>query len=188
MRIGHRGRPASGVGPSFSLAAFGWVMVFACGPAAGAVAIGMRSWAPRTRTRCSSALSVLADYKRSRAGLSAPAEVLRALLAHRAAAEQTCSALQGYVSAARSAEDKELLPRVVCQFHCRMAWESPRSDSSTLGPLWLGGPLGPRVYPRRTRGGCAGHAVLRLLPPCLGGGDCHDGRRYGGQAARVLFK
>ena len=63
-----RDAPRGPLGASFCTAAVKWVITSATGSTASAVAVGMRSWAKRMRTRYRSALSVLPDYERSRGG------------------------------------------------------------------------------------------------------------------------
>ena len=66
MRNAHLERPASSMGAAISSATVKWATACAAGSPVGALAIGIRSRAPRTRTHYKSAMSVLADYERSR--------------------------------------------------------------------------------------------------------------------------
>ena len=61
----------------------------------------MRSWRPRTRSQYASRLGALAAYV-ERAGPPDPAAALAGLVAERAQAGATASALRGITSAVRS--------------------------------------------------------------------------------------
>ena len=80
----------------------------------------MQSWRPRTRSQHASQLRALAAYA-ERTGPPDPAAALAGLLAERAQAGATASALRGIISAIRAVEDLQWLPPAVTPLHKRIA-------------------------------------------------------------------
>ena len=80
----------------------------------------MQSWRPRTRSQYASRLRALAAYA-ERTGPPDPAAALAGLLAERAQAGATASALRGIISAIRAVEDLQWLPPAVTPLHKRIA-------------------------------------------------------------------
>ena len=97
----------------------------------------MQSWRPRTRSQYASRLRALAAY----AGCTGPpdtASALAGLLAERAQAGATASALRGITSAVRAVEDLQWLPPTVTTLHKRIAAGAASSGSQPyLSPAGL---------------------------------------------------
>ena len=97
----------------------------------------MQSWRPRTRSQYASRLRALAAYA-ERAGPPDPAAALAGLLAERAQAGATASALRGITSAVRAVEDLQWLPPTVTTLHKRIAAGAASSGSQPyLSPAGL---------------------------------------------------
>ena len=88
----------------------------------------MQSWRPRTRSQHASQLRALAAYA-ERTGPPDPAATLAGLLAERAQAGATVSALRGIISAIRAVEDLQWLPPTVTTLHKRIAAGAASSGS-----------------------------------------------------------
>ena len=88
----------------------------------------MQSWRPRTRSQYASRLRALAAYA-ERTGPPDPAATLAGLLAERAQAGATASALRGIISAIRAVEDLQWLPPTVMTLHKRIAAGAASSGS-----------------------------------------------------------
>ena len=88
----------------------------------------MQSWRPRTRSQYASRLWALAAYA-ERTGPPNPAATLARLLAERAQAGATASALRGIISAIRAVEDLQWLPPTVTALHKRIAAGAASSGS-----------------------------------------------------------
>ena len=88
----------------------------------------MQSWRPRTRSQYASRLQALAAYA-ERTGPPDPAATLAGLLAERAQAGATASALRGIISAIRAVEDLQWLPPTVTTLHKRIAAGAASSGS-----------------------------------------------------------
>ena len=80
----------------------------------------MQLWRPRTRSQYASRLRALAAYA-ERTGPPDAAAALAGLLAERAQAGATASALRGIISAIRAVEDLQWLPPAVTPLHKRIA-------------------------------------------------------------------
>ena len=80
-------------------------------------AVGVRGWAPKTQTRYQSALSTLVGFEGSRALRSSLTDTLSEFLASRVSIGQGKSAIRGYISAVRAAEDVRRLPECVRAIH-----------------------------------------------------------------------
>ena len=97
----------------------------------------MQSWTPRTRSQYASRLRALAAYA-DRTGPPDTAAALAGLLAERAQAGATASALRGITSAVRAVEDLQWLPPMVTTLHNRIAAGAASSGSQPyLSPAGL---------------------------------------------------
>ena len=97
----------------------------------------MQSWRPRTRSQYASRLRALAAYA-GRTGPPDTAAALAGLLAERAQAGATASALRGITSAVRAVEDLQWLPPTVTTLHKRIAAGAASSGSQPyLSPAGL---------------------------------------------------
>ena len=97
----------------------------------------MQSWRPRFCSQYASRLRALAACA-ERAGPPDPAAALAGLLAERAQASATASALRGITSAVRAVEDLQLLPPTVTTLHKRIAAGAASSGSQPyLSPAGL---------------------------------------------------
>ena len=97
----------------------------------------MQSWRPRTRSQYASRLRALAAYA-DRTGPPDTAAALAGLLAERAQAGATASALRGITSAVRAVEDLQWLPPTVTTLHKRIAAGAASSGSQPyLSPTGL---------------------------------------------------
>ena len=97
----------------------------------------MQSWRPRTRSQYASRLRALAAYA-GRTGPPDTAAALAGLLAERAQAGATASALRGITSAVRAVEDLQWLPPTVTTLHQRIAAGAASSGSQPyLSPAGL---------------------------------------------------
>ena len=122
----------------------------------------MQSWRPRTRSQYASRLRALAAYAEC-AGPPDTAAALAGLLAERAQAGATASALRGITSAVRAVEDLQWLPPTVTTLHKRIAAGAASSGSqpylSPSGLVQLGQKLHKRSGVQRV-----GHHQLGMLP------------------------
>ena len=97
----------------------------------------MQSWRPGTRSQYASRLRALAAYA-DRTGPPDTAAALAGLLAERAQAGATTSALRGITSAVRAVEDLQWLPPTVTTLHKRIAAGAASSGSQPyLSPAGL---------------------------------------------------
>ena len=97
----------------------------------------MQSWRPRTRSQYASRLRALAAYA-DRTGPPDTAAAVAGLLAERAQAGATASALRGITSAVRAVDDLQWLPPTVTTLHKRIAAGAASSGSQPyLSPAGL---------------------------------------------------
>ena len=97
----------------------------------------MQSWRPRTRSQYASRLRALAAYADC-TGPHDTAAALAGLLAERAQAGATASALRGITSAVRAVEDLQWPPPTVTTLHKRIAAGAASSGSQPyLSPAGL---------------------------------------------------
>ena len=125
----------------------------------------MQSWRPRTRSQYASRLRALAAYA-GRTGPPDTAAALAGLLAERAQAGATASALWGITSAVRAVEDLQWLPPTVTTLqkkYCGGSCIFGLSALSVPGRLGQAGRKGQRL---QTRSGVQriGHHQLGMLP------------------------
>ena len=124
----------------------------------------MQSWRPRTRSQYASRLRALAAYA-ERTGPPDPAATLAGLLAERAQAGATSSALRGIISAIRAVEDLQRLPPTVTTLHKRIAAGAASSGSQPY--LSLAGMVQlverAKKLPKRDSVRCVGDHQLGVL-------------------------